>query len=377
MKRPAFYEFFAGGGMARLGLGPHWTCLRANEWDAKKAESYRRNFDPADDLLVGDVNDLTERDLPGQADLAWASFPCQDLSLAGGGAGLKGARSSAFFGFWRLMKGLAAQGRAPRTIVLENVTGLLSSHGGHDFRAILELLAGAGYRTGAVIGDAVHFLPQSRPRLFIIATRADPSPVQTDGPIAPWHPPRLAAAVDRLSPDLRRDWVWWDMPQPAPARTTDLSDILIDRPNDAPFHTPEETDRLVSMMDAANRRRLAAALAEKRPIAGTLYRRTRRGSDGTPEQRAELRLDGVAGCLRTPAGGSSRQTVMLIHGGVKLAVRSRLLSAREGARLMGVPDAYVLPERYNAAYHLIGDGVAAPVVRALERAVLRPLASQG
>jgi DNA (cytosine-5)-methyltransferase 1 len=88
-------------------------------------------------------------------------------------------------------------------------------------------------------------------------------------------------------------------------------------------------------------------------------------------QRAEVRFDGLAGCLRTPAGGSSRQTLLVLDDG---RVRSRLLSAREAARLMGLPDDYPLPDSQTAALHLLGDGVAAPVVRFIAEHVLAPLA---
>jgi DNA (cytosine-5)-methyltransferase 1 len=88
------------------------------------------------------------------------------------------------------------------------------------------------------------------------------------------------------------------------------------------------------------------------------------------EQRAEIRFDGLAGCLRTPRGGSSRQTLLVIDQG---QVRSRLLSPREGARLMGLPDAYRLPRSATAGLHVIGDGVAAPVVRWLSERLLTPL----
>ena len=51
---------------------------------------------------------------------------------------------------------------------------------------------------------------------------------------------------------------------------------------------------------------------------------------------------------------------MVVEGKV---VRTRLLSTREAARLMGLPDSYKLLQNYNEAYHLLGDGVVAPVVR--------------
>src|SRR4051812_5094838 len=117
-----FYEFFAGGGMARAGLGSGWCCLFANDFDRKKGAVYDRNWGPGA-IRTADIRALASADVPGQADLAWASFPCQDLSLAGGGAGLKGERSGTFYPFWSLMNALKIEGRAPRLIALENVNG--------------------------------------------------------------------------------------------------------------------------------------------------------------------------------------------------------------------------------------------------------------
>ena len=152
----SFYEFFAGGGMARAGLGERWRCLFANDFDYKKSRTYARNW--GDDVLrTVDVRALGAPDLPGRADLAWASFPCQDLSLAGGGAGLRGDRSGTFWPFWELIKGLIAEQREPHMIVIENVCGTLTSHGGKDFAAICAALPrgrlplrGACRRRGAV-----------------------------------------------------------------------------------------------------------------------------------------------------------------------------------------------------------------------------------
>ena len=79
-----YYDFFAGGGMVQAGLGNDWRCLYANDICKKKAESYCRNWG-SDSINITDVRKVTTRDLPGSVDLAWASFPCQDLSLAGQG----------------------------------------------------------------------------------------------------------------------------------------------------------------------------------------------------------------------------------------------------------------------------------------------------
>ena len=138
-----FYEFFAGAGMARAGLGDRWRCLFANDFDQKKAATYRLNWGQ-DNFVCSDVREVATTDLAQTADLVWASFPCQDLSLAGGGAGLKGERSGTFWPFWDLMTALVAEGRAPSMIVLENVCGTLTSHSGKDFTAICRSLSNGG-----------------------------------------------------------------------------------------------------------------------------------------------------------------------------------------------------------------------------------------
>ena len=335
-----FYEFFAGGGMVRAGLGPGWTCLFANDFDARKSAAYRANWGDAE-LVTADVASLAPGDLSGpRANLAWASFPCQDLSLAGAGAGLRGARSGSFFAFWSLMERLIAEDRAPDLIALENVQGALTSHGGADFRALLSHLHGGGYAFGALVADGALFTPQSRPRLFVVGVRKElaiPPYLKGEG-ASIWHPDAVRTAHAALPAPLRRAWVWWAMPAPA-TRETRLEDLIED---DAAvdWHSEAETLHLISLMSEANRRKLEAAKREGRRVIGCVYRRTRTDAAGVRRQRAEIRLDGLSGCLRTPAGGSSRQLILAVEGS---RVRSRLISARETARLMGLPDAYRLP----------------------------------
>lgn len=368
---PKFYEFFAGGGMARAGLGPAWQCLFANDFDRKKGNTYAANWgDEA--LTIGDVKKLTIEDVPGTADLAWASFPCQDLSLAGGGAGLKGDRSGTFWPFWSIMTSLIADGRAPKMIVLENVCGTLTSHEGKDFKAIADTYQRAGYRFGAMVIDAALFLPHSRPRLFMVGVRDDvaiPSRIIADTPSNPWHTRTLKTAYMSLSPKDRKNWIWWRLPVPT-QRATTFSQLIEDAPSSVSWHTPAETKKLIGMMSDLNRAKLDAVKALKRRLVGTIYKRTRTDEDGFKVQRAEVRFDDISGCLRTPAGGSSRQVIIVVDGN---RIRSRLISARETARLMGLADAYQLPVNYNEAYHLTGDGVAVPVVRHLAQHIIEPI----
>lgn len=366
-----FYEFFAGGGMARAGLGSTWTCLFANEIDDKKAAAYVQNWGDKE-VQINDVGCLSIDDLPGAADLAWASFPCQDLSLAGNGAGLDGARSGAFWPFWSLMDGLARDGRAPSLIVLENVCGALTSHGGKDFVALTSALAAGGYRFGALVIDAVHFVPQSRARLFMVAVKSNialPPSLLRDDPDPQWSPGGLIQAHKRLSAELRNRWLWWDLAAPPP-RTTVFSDLIEDDPQGVRWHTESETKRILDMMSPLNLKKVNHARKVGKRIIGTIYKRTRPDETGRRVQRAEIRFDDIAGCLRTPLGGSSRQVVMFVE---RERVRSRLLSPREAARLMGLSDTYKLPRNYNEAYHLAGDGLVIPAVRHLAENILRPV----
>lgn len=358
--------------MARQGLGSGWQCVFANDFDHKKGMSYQANWGTGGELRVGDVHHVRATDLPGVADLVWGSFPCQDLSLAGGGAGLKGERSGTFYPFWEVINGLIADGRAPKLIALENVCGTLTSHGGRDFEAICRTFAASGYKFGALVINAALFVPQSRPRLFMVGVRddidIDPA-LMAPGPVDPFHTSSLCRALDGISDDARKKLVWWNVPTP-PHRNSTFADIIEDSPIGVRWHTPDETHALLSMMTPINRAKVGAAKRANRRMVGGVYKRTRLDENGVKVQRAEVRFDDVAGCLRTPAGGSSRQTILVVDGN---AVRSRLISPRETARLMGLPDEYRLPKNYNEAYHLTGDGVAVPVVRHLACHLFEPL----
>jgi len=369
---PSFYEFFAGGGMARAGLGSGWTCLFANDFDHKKGLTYQANWGTGGELKIGDVNEVKTSELPGVADLVWGSFPCQDLSLAGGGAGLKGERSGTFYPFWEVVKRLIAEGRAPKIIALENVLGTLTSHGGKDFDAICQTFASAGYRYGALVVNAALFVPQSRPRLFVIGVREDVeinSALISPEPIEPFHTRGLCKAVESVSEAAKEKFLWWNIPTP-PHRNTTFADIIEDNPASVVWHSPAETKRLLDMMSATNQAKVNAAKRAERRMVGGIYKRTRIDESGVKLQRAEVRFDDIAGCLRTPSGGSSRQTIIVVDGA---NIRSRLISSRETARLMGLADEYKLPKNYNEAYHLTGDGVVVPVVRHLGHHILEPL----
>ncbi len=360
-------DFFAGSGLVRLGLEPEFQTIWANDNSAKKRAVYLANS-PGEEFHFASIRDVQGTDPPA-ADLAWASFPCQDLSLAGDLSGMNiGTRSGLFWEWTRVIDEMRECGNRPPILVAENVVGFVVADRGKHFKQAYQALRNLGYRVGAVVVDAQDFVPQSRPRAFVIAVSED---IPLDGlcqtlPTEPFHPAGLVRTSFLVNDP---EWVWWSLPVPS-GKTPSFGDIC---ERDAPCDPPSSTRVICAMLAPLHKRKLRAATAAGGFFAGTAYKRTRPDKEGKKTQRLEVRFDGVAGCLRTPNGGSSRQTVILVDEG---NVRSRLMTVRECARLMGAPDTYQLPGSYNDGYRAMGDAVAVPVTRWLTRHLLAPLAAR-
>ncbi|MFM1976840.1 MAG: hypothetical protein RL145_1686 [Pseudomonadota bacterium] len=363
--KPIALEFFAGGGLARLGLSAHFDVAWANDLDPMKCRAWRDNFG-ADGLIEGDVAAVQVDDLPANPALAWASFPCQDLSLAGDRAGLTGGRSGTLFAFMARLAELRARGDPPEVVVLENVKGLLSSHKGQDLAAIFSALGDLGYKAGCLEMDAAWFLPQSRPRIFIMAVRQSlrvPAALLSGGDRScVFQTPAIVKAQAALNSPV----IDWFVPAP-PLTTLDLEDVL--DPTDGSWWDTTKLTSFQQQLSASHRKRLEALLVTPGRHIGTMYRRIRRES-GVKQQRAEVRFDGRTGCLRTPAGGSSRQFWLVVENG---SLKIRPINPREAMRLMGVPDSYHVPTGTLAGLKIAGDGVAVPVVSWLSEHLLAPL----
>lgn len=362
--------------MVRAGLASSWRCVFANDVDPMKAAVYSANWGN-DCLKLEDIHAVAAQDLSGRADLAWASFPCQDLSCAGNGLGLGDkygklkTRSGTFWPFIALMGELKDEGRAPKIIVIENVIGLLTTNAGAAFRSVATSLTKLDYRVGAIVVDARCFVPQSRPRVFVIAIAKDvviPSALTASGPKAPWHPEAVVRSWKDLPSSASRNWIWIN-PGPAPSLRKTLADVVSDRPRDAAWHTKSETRRLISMMSKINRRKLREAQQTGRRMVASLFLRMR-PEKSVNRQCVEISFAEISGCLRTPKGGGSRPRVLVVRG---KRVKSRLLSPKEAAKLMGLRSSYKLPLQYEAAFRVIGDGVVVPAVAFLRSTILEPL----
>lgn len=358
-------EYFAGIGLMRMGLEEAgWNTVFANDIDEKKREMYEHHFKCSPPVDPSDVHLLDVADVPSTT-LATASFPCNDLSLAGARRGLAGEHSSAFWGFIRILEEMGA--RRPPLILLENVTGFLTSNEGADFREALLAVNRLGYSVDAFIIDAARFVPQSRQRLFVVGRRTAVTAKIAETPSLLESELRPAALADFIlwHPDVQ--WNLRSLP-PLPKRGTQLDDIIEDlSPNSAAWWNRQRCDYLLNQMSPKHRDQAEMMIHAPHRCYATVFRRVR-----ATGSMAELRTDGIAGCLRTPRGGSGRQ-ILFVAGKGRFSVR--LLTARECARLMGADD-FRINVPLNQALFGFGDAVCVPVVKWIADNYLTPLATE-
>lgn len=355
MGSPTVIEFFAGSGLVTSGLKSYCSVLWANDICSKKAQVYCKNHG-ASEFQLDDLCNIEGVNLP-KADISWASFPCQDLSLAGNMKGIQASRSGMF---WEWLRVIDEMPHKPKVLCLENVVGLVSTRGGADYRTLHHALEQRGYRVGPMLLDAVHWLPQSRRRIFVVAVqhKIDSSYCEDAGPN--WaHPPLVQKACVKL-----QNVVWWNIPNPN-RQVLGLSDII---EWNAPCFEGKKKENLFNLIPERHRKQIEhySAFCDRAVFPG--YRRTRKG-----KQVLELRFDNVSGCLRTAEGGSSRQFVVIWN---ENNWSVRLITVREAARLMGASDSYWLSDVYNDSYTAMGDAVAVPVVEFLAKNLLSVLAKR-
>ncbi|HEV7214570.1 MAG TPA: DNA cytosine methyltransferase [Chloroflexota bacterium] len=364
---PRVAEFFAGIGLVRLALEQvGCRVVFANDIALAKRQLYAANFGCAEYLLA-DIRSLRGSDVP-DIEIATASFPCTDLSLAGGRAGLRGAHSGMFWEFARVLDGMGE--RRPAVVLLENVAGLASSADGSDLRAVIARLNDLGYWCDAFLLDARWFVPQSRPRLFIVGARQ---------PISSAAPPDGAPCAIGLPPsDLRPAWLTHfaarhpelllrALPlQRPPATLATLADV-VERlaPDDERWWPAERCNAFALSLSARNEARVSLLRRAPRLAWRTAYRRTRHG-------RAvwEVRPDQMSGCLRTTRGGSSKQAIVEAGAG---QLRVRWMTPTEYARLQGAGGFVFGSATPNQVLSAFGDAVCVPVVAWIARQYLVPL----
>ena len=366
-KTGSFAEFFAGVGLVRLALeSEDWSCAFANDIESRKLKIYERNF-AAEDYVLNDIWKLEPEQIPKQVDLYTASFPCVDLSVAGSRGGLEAARSGTFWALIDILRKKRDSGDAPKFVLLENVYGFLTTNGGRDLKDALRSLNELNYVVDVFIVNATHFTPQSRVRLFVLGV--DRSIVEGVGVVRqrPDLMSKWQYTIENADPDLRTkrlkefiindhdcDWFTLDLPT-FPKRNSDLIDIIEHYSSDSDlWWRGERYNRVLSQIPSKQLDILKANQDQNEYKYGTIFKRMRKG-----KTTAEVRFDGIAGCLRTPRGGSSKQ--ILARSG-KGAIDFRLLTPREYARLQGVNDEFILSENDNESFFAMGDAVCVPAI---------------
>ncbi|AOF13669.1 TPA: DNA cytosine methyltransferase [Yersinia enterocolitica] len=376
-----FAEFFAGVGLIREGLSSSgWKCVWANDISADKMATYVANYGE-EHFHLEDIWKVAANPgaiLPEGVFLYTASFPCTDLSVAGARAGLAGVESGTLNAVLKILEYKKSVGDSPKVVMLENVSGFLTSHNGNDVAETVRALSNLNYIVDIIELDAALFTPQSRPRVFVIAVLRDiASSVmhikQTDNIFDDWwqkfdeQPSLRSNKLKRIiASNEGLNWGLIDVPLPT-QRTSELADIIdIDIQDDSKLWWDEtRKQHLYSQMNPNHQAKLSVMIQSPSYVYGTVFRRMRAGSS-----MAELRTDGVAGCLRTPRGGSSKQILVRAGGG---SWDVRLLTPREYARLQGVRDTFLLPDNLNKGYFAMGDAVCVPAIEHLSKHVLLPL----
>ncbi len=325
---------------------------------------YAPNFPTAwDEYRLEDVRKLAGADVPSVT-LATASFPCNDLSLAGSYKGLEGKHSSTIWSFVRIVREM--EERRPPMVMLENVPSFLTANGGNDFYNVIRSLNELGYACDVIMVDAARFVPQSRVRLFVFGVRSDITEPTDFGCMTP-DDARPQKLTDFMRSHLDLNWSIRTLPV-LPNRTHVLLDILEDYPQESSiWWSKDRTDYLFGQMSERHAKRVREMMNSESYSYATAFRRIRNG-----KSMGEVRADGIAGCLRTPRGGSGRQILLKAGRGEFWA---RLLSPRECARLQGVPDSYQINVPPNQAFFGFGDAVCVPVIEWICENYLTPLAT--
>jgi DNA (cytosine-5)-methyltransferase 1 len=358
-------EFFAGIGLVRAALEAEgWNIIFANDIDPRKHSTYRRNFGD-EHFVLGDIRALKTEKVPATF-LATASFPCTDLSLAGARQGLNGSESGTLWNFLRIIDDLKI--RAPKVLLLENVAGFLSSHSGKDFESTIERLNALGYSCDVVLLNATHFTPQSRQRLFVVAVCNDiamPYEFVTDPTELPMHSARPEQLLHALKKYPNLNWRFrkhlTDLSF-APRKLDDVMEVL---PSISDlWWNGKRTAHLLSQLSHRHKTIIRKMKEDEKQTWITVYKRMR-----GDRIRAEVRCDGIAGCLRTPRGGTSKQIAIRLGNG---QLRVRHMTPREYGRLQGADDSFIIDENVNTALFGFGDAVCVPAVRWITRHLINP-----
>jgi DNA (cytosine-5)-methyltransferase 1 len=151
-------------GIGGFALGAYWAGMKFDNHYCSDIEPYTQKLYKLrfpDSIQLGDITKIDTSKLPAGDWIISGGFPCQDISIAGKGAGIHGERSGLWFEYWRIIRDLR-----PRFAIMENV-GMLVHRG---LREVLGSLAEIGYNAEwQDIRASDMGAPHRRERIWIVA----------------------------------------------------------------------------------------------------------------------------------------------------------------------------------------------------------------
>lgn len=309
-----FIDLFAGIGGFRIALERlGGNCVFTSEWDKYSQKTYKSWFD---EVPHGDIREIKPKDIPDH-DILAAGFPCQPFSLAGVSKKISLGRAHGFKdrnqGNLFFYLATIIKTKRPPIVFLENVKNLKSHDKGQTFTVIENTLKDLGYSVFYQIFDAVHWVPQHRERIFIIALDK-----KAFGDNPPFEFPK---EPENLKPKLK--------------------DILEDNPD------PKYT------------------------LSAHLWQYLQNYA-----QRHKEKGNGFGFGIADPSGITRTLSARYHKDGSEILISQgknkppRRLTPRECARLMGFPEKYKITVSDTQAYRQFGNAVVVPVVEATGKKLL-------
>jgi DNA (cytosine-5)-methyltransferase 1 len=334
-----FIDLFAGIGGIRQAFERHGgRCVFTSEWDKFAQVTYKANFPKDHHDLVGDIRQVSRRDIP-EHDVLLAGFPCQPFSLAGVSKKNSLGRAHGFDDptqgtLFHEIKSILEH-HEPSAFMLENVKHLLRHDGGRTFEVVHSTLVDLGYDVHFRVIDGARFVPQHRERIIIVGFKH-----QTD---FTWDDLNLPAASKRMDAVLHR---------------TDGREPRVRIDGDRFFN--HELNEVQSKYTLSERLwEYLQGYAEKHRKAGNGFGYGLVGRDSLSRTlSARYHKDG---------------SEILVEQETSVP---RRLTPRECARLMGFPDSFIIPVSDTQAYRQFGNSVVVPAVAEVARIMVPHLTSQ-
>ena len=370
--KPRCLDLFAGAGGLAIGFRKAgFTVVGANDADAAAGSTFRLNF-PEATFFEGPISALTTDQLMqecglevGELDCLIGGPPCQSFSYNNHHRSDCDDRARLFEHYLRIVRGLR-----PKTLVMENVPGMLTIGGGSVITAIRAALKRMDYETSVEVLSAEEFgTPQTRRRVFIVGSRVgDPTRLIPHATHRSADPQRARSAPRK---GLKRTVTVWDAIGDLPPLINGGGSMVAARMGVHPFSrfqrearrgagrlynhvchnlTTVNLARIVHVPEGGNWRDIPRNLLP----AGMQRARL---SDHT-KRYGRLSRKGFASTLLTKCDP---------HWGAYIhPMQDRVISVREAARLQGFPDSFQFAGSHLTHHHeQIGNAVPVPVAHAI------------